>query len=80
MTERQIEREPNRQMVLFDEECRGSSLTDGHIKFQTFAEQWFVEYVDKMLDKRSQHNYRQMTGRLYEAMVSGLSGALQAIE
>lgn len=39
MTECQIEKELNRQMVLFDEECRGASLTDGHIKFQSFAEQ-----------------------------------------
>lgn len=55
-------------MVLFDEECRGSSLTDGHIKFQAFADQWFVEYVDKALGKRTQHNYRQMTPRIYEAI------------
>lgn len=68
MTERQIERELNRQMVLFDEECRGSSLTDGHIKFQTFTEQWFVEYVSKTLGKRTQHNYHQMTPRVYEAI------------
>ena len=47
MTERQIEKELNRQMVLFDEECRGSSLTDGHIKFETFAIQWQKEYVEK---------------------------------
>ena len=33
LTDRQIEKELNRQMVLFDDECRGSSLTDGHIKF-----------------------------------------------
>ena len=68
MTERQIERELNRQMVLFDEECRGSFLTDGHVKFQTFTEQWFVEYVDRTLGKRTQHNYRQMTPRIYEAI------------
>lgn len=68
MTERQIERELNRQMVLFDEECRGSSLTDGHIKFETFANQWFSEYVDKALGKRTQHNYRQMAPRIYEAI------------
>lgn len=49
MTERQIEKELNRQMVLFDEECRGSSLTDGHIKFETFARQWMSEYVEKSL-------------------------------
>lgn len=68
MTERQIEKALTRQMVLFDEECRGSAAIDGHIKFQTFTEQWFVEYVDKTLGKRTQHNYRQMTPRLYETI------------
>ena len=68
MTERQIEKELNRQMVLFDEECRGSSLTDGHIKFETFAGQWFSEYVDKALGRRTQHNYRQMAPRIYAAI------------
>ena len=32
MTEKQIERELNRQMVLFDEKCRGAVQGDGHIK------------------------------------------------
>lgn len=68
MTEKQIAKERNRQMMLFDEECRGSSLTDGHIKFQAFAEQWFKEYVEKALGKRTQANYRQMTPRIYEAI------------
>nr|WP_325259327.1 hypothetical protein [uncultured Oscillibacter sp.] len=60
MTLRQIEKELNRQKVLFDEECRGSSLTDGHIKFEVFSGQWFTEYVEKTLGKRTQANYRQM--------------------
>jgi len=68
MTERQIEKELNRQMVLFDEECRGIAATDGHIKFQAFSEQWFSEYVDKSLGKRTRHNYRQMTPRIYAAI------------
>lgn len=68
MTERQIEKELNRQMVLFDEACRGSSLTDGHIKFETFAGQWFSEYVEKALGKRTQANYRQMAPRIYAAL------------
>ena len=68
MTERQIEKELNRQMVLFDEECRGSSLTDGHIKFETFAGQWFKEYVEKALGKRTQANYKQLAPRVYQAI------------
>ena len=66
MTAKQIEKELNRQMVLFDEECRGSSLTDGHIKFETFAGQWFKEYVEKALGKRTQANYRQLAPRIYQ--------------
>lgn len=65
MTPKQVEKELNRQMVLFDEECRGSSLTDGHIKFETFAGQWFKEYVEKSLGKRTQENYKQMAPRVY---------------
>ncbi|MEH2939055.1 site-specific integrase [Lawsonibacter sp. JLR.KK007] len=68
MTERQIEKELTRQMVLFDEECRGSSLTDGHIKFEAFANQWFTEYVEKALGKKTQANYRQMAPRIYEGI------------
>ena len=68
MTERQIERELNRQMVLFDEKCSGSSLTDGHIKFQTFAQQWMSEYVEKSLGKRTQANYKQLLPRVYAAI------------
>lgn len=68
MTERQIEKELNRQMVLFDEECRGSSLTDGHIKFETFARQWMKEYVEKALGKRTQASYAYMSTRIYAAL------------
>ncbi|MBQ9408528.1 MAG: site-specific integrase [Clostridia bacterium] len=68
MTERQIEKELNRQCVLFDEECKGSGLTDGHIKFQAFAEQWMREYVETALGKRTQANYKQMAPRVYAAI------------
>lgn len=68
MTERQIEKELTRQMVLFEEACRGSSLTDGHVKFETFSRQWFGEYVEKALGKRTQENYRQMAPRIYGAI------------
>lgn len=68
MTERQIEKELTRQMVLFEEECHGSSLTDGHVKFETFARQWQKEYVEKALGKRTQASYEYMSGRIYAAL------------
>ncbi len=55
-------------MVLLDEECRGSSLTDGHIKFEAFARQWFTEYVEKALGKRTQANYKQLAPRIYQSI------------
>ena len=41
MTEKQIEKELNRQAVLFDEKCSAQGVGNGNIKFQAFAEQWF---------------------------------------
>ena len=68
MTDRQIDKELNRQMVLFDKQCKGSCLADGHIKFQVFAEQWLKEYVEPTLGKRTQANYKQLLPRIYESL------------
>ncbi|MDY3014507.1 MAG: phage integrase SAM-like domain-containing protein [Evtepia sp.] len=65
MSTRQVERELNRQMVLFDELSRGSALADGHIKFQLFAQQWMQEHVETALGKRTQANYKQLAPRIY---------------
>ena len=67
MSERQIEKELQRQMVLFEEECR-SGVCTGHIKFETFAEQWFSEYANQKLGKRTISNYRSLTKRVYPAL------------
>ena len=64
MTGRQIEKELNRRMVLFEEECRGVSLTDGHIKFETFARQWYAEHVNGKLANRTQVDYEQKLNRV----------------
>lgn len=40
MTSRQIEKELNRQAILFEEECKKGQITSA-VKFQIFAEQWF---------------------------------------
>lgn len=68
MSDKQVERELNRQMVLFDEMCREAGQADGHIKFETFAAQWTSEYVEKALGKRTQENYRQMLPRVNAAI------------
>ena len=67
MSERQIEKELQRQMVLFEEECRGG-VCAGHIKFEAFAEQWFNEYAAQKLGKRTISNYRALTKRVDPAL------------
>lgn len=47
MTKRQIQKELDRQAVLFEEKCRNGQVLDGNIKFVDFAEKWFTEYAEK---------------------------------
>ncbi len=67
MTKRQIEKELQRQAVLFEEECRKGRIT-ASIKFQTFAEQWFKEYAIINLRPTSYERMRQTTQRVYPAL------------
>lgn len=45
LTSKQIEKELQRQTVLFEEACNNGYITSA-IKFETFAEQWFDEYAE----------------------------------
>ena len=49
MTKRQIQKELDRQAVLFEEKCRNGQVLDGNIKFAEFAEKWFADYAEKQL-------------------------------
>jgi integrase len=65
MTEKQIEKEVNRQAVLFEEEVKkGYHLTS--LKLETFMEQWFIDYVDLKLKKTTITNYNRHKKRVYK--------------
>ncbi len=67
MTEKQIEKEVNRQAVLFEEACRKGQIT-ANVKFETFAEQWFDEYARLNLRSTSYERMKQLTQRVYPAI------------
>ena len=46
MTKRQIQKELDRQAVLFEEKCRNGQVLDGNMKFAEFAEKWFADYAN----------------------------------
>lgn len=67
MTERQIQKELQRQTVLFEESVAHGYKTTA-VKFQTFAEEWFEEYAKLNLRSTTYERMRQLTKRVYPAI------------
>lgn len=65
MTEKQIQKELNRQAVMFEESCSNGHIT-AVVKFQDFAEQWFKDYAEIKLKPQTIRGYRWATARTYK--------------
>lgn len=68
MTKRQLQKELDRQAVLFEEKCRNGQVLDGNIKFAEFAEKWFTEYAEKQLRPTTVAGYRWALKRTLPAI------------
>lgn len=67
MSERQIEKELNRQAVIFEEECKSRSA-GGMVKFEIFAEEWFSEYAKPNLRNTTFNFLYHQRLRVYRAI------------
>lgn len=68
MTERQIEKELNRQAVLFEEECK-EGYSEKNTKFEDFARnQYFVDYAPENLRIRTIKEYHRYEARVYQTI------------
>ena len=67
MTEKQIEKELQRQAVLFEEDCKRGQIVSA-VKFETFAEEWFEDYAKLNLKSTTFARQRQLTKRVYAAI------------
>lgn len=67
MTAKQIEKEVQRQAVLFEEDCKRGQIVSA-VKFETFAEEWFEEYAKLNLKSTTYTRQRQLTKRVYAAI------------
>ncbi len=65
MSERQIQKELQRQAVLFDEKCAAQGVGGGNIKFEVFARQWLEEYAKPQLRPRTVARLYQLQDRIY---------------
>ena len=52
MTKRQLEKELNRQAVLFEEQVRDGNICDGSIRFKEFSELFMQRHANPNLRKR----------------------------
>lgn len=68
MTPRQVEKELQRQAVLFEEKCKASGTAACTIKFEPFAHEWFTEYAEKQLRIRTVARLHQLEPRTYQAI------------
>ena len=67
MTEKQIEKELQRQAILFEEECKHGQIVSA-IKFEAFAEEWFEDYGKLNLKSTTYTRQRQLTKRVFSAV------------
>ena len=68
MTERQIEKELERQKVLFEEKCRTGQFIDNNIKFSDFIEKWVTDYAEEQLKATTIANYQGYLQRIIPAL------------
>ena len=69
MTPRQIEKEVNRQAVLYEEQIRTGQLSvSGNIRLKTFSEKFLTEYVRPYLKANTIRNYERDLERINAAL------------
>ena len=67
LTSKQLEKELNKQAVLFEEQCAQGLVTDGNIKFSVFAADWL---------QHKKHELRPKTYARYEGMLPRVNAAI----
>lgn len=67
MTPAQIEKELQRQAILFEEECKHNQVVST-IKFEALSEEWFEQYANLNLKSTTLTRQRLLTKRVYKAI------------
>ncbi|NDO18447.1 tyrosine-type recombinase/integrase [Lachnospiraceae bacterium MD329] len=68
MTQKKIDKELNRQAVMFEEKCMTGQFLDGNITFAEFTERWFRDYAEKQLRSRTVTRYKELMQRITPAI------------
>ena len=68
MTAKQIEKEVQRQAVLFEEQCQNGQTMSGNIKLADFIEMYFKDYANINLKKKTLVGYRGLVPIVNQAL------------
>ena len=68
MTERQIQKELERQKVLFEEKVKTGQVMQGSTRFAEFTDFWLKEYGEKQLRPSTISRYRDMLVRINQGI------------
>lgn len=69
LTKRQVQKELNRQAVLFEEQVKAGIVTvDGNIRLKDFSEKFMKEYASLYLKSTTVHNYERDLERINAAL------------
>ena len=68
MTQKQIDKELQRQAVLFEDKCKKGLYLDGNISFAEFTEKWFADYAEKQLKAQTLARYKSFMKRVNTAI------------
>lgn len=68
MTKKQIDKELERQKVLFEEKCITGQFLDGNITVSEFIEHWLKEYAESQLKARTLQSYKDLVPRITQAL------------
>ena len=64
MKPKQIEKELERQKLLFEDELLKGSLISGDVRFSDFSERWMTEYAKVKLAPKTVERYRDFLKRI----------------
>ena len=68
MTVKQMEKEVQRQAVLFEEKCKSGLYLSNNIRFADFAEKWLTDYAEKQLKAKTIAPYKDLLKRINQAI------------
>lgn len=77
MTPKQIEKELERQKVLFEEKVNQGTYLDDNIKFADFVQIWLTDYAEKQLAPKTIQRYKDFLKRILPAIGHVKIGKLQ---